>query len=99
MADVSAPEARDPDADGTETTDSTAESSFRCSYCGRRFATPTLRSLHQGSSHTDELTEAEWATVVDAREAEADELRRLRIRMLIGLTICYFGLLLLYATV
>ena len=78
---------------------SDADGAVRCTYCGRRFATPRLRSLHHGSAHTDEVSEAEWEAVVAAREAEASDLRRLRIRMLIALVSCYFGFLLLYATV
>lgn len=78
---------------------SDADGPARCDYCGRQFATPRLLALHHGSAHTDEVSEAEWDAVVAAREAEAADLRRLRIRMLIALTLCYFGFLLLYATV
>lgn len=82
--------------------DASAESErepFRCDYCGRRFATERLRSLHYGSTHTEAVNDEEWAAVLTARENEADELRSLRIRMLIALVACYFGFLLLYATV
>ena len=82
--------------------DASAESEsgpFRCGYCGRRFPTERLRSLHHGSAHTEAVSDDEWAAVLAAREAETAELRRLRIRMLIALVACYFGLLLLYAAV
>ncbi|GAB7093108.1 hypothetical protein JCM30237_02600 [Halolamina litorea] len=75
-----------------------ADAGTRCRYCGRRFPTERLLALHHGSSHTHEVTDDEWEAVVAAREAEADELRRVRIRMLLALTLCYFGFLLLYAT-
>ena len=71
----------------------------RCGYCGRRFPSERLLALHHGSEHTHAVSEAEWAAVVDAREAEAAELRRVRIRMLLALVGCYFGFLLLYASV
>lgn len=71
----------------------------RCAYCGRRFATPRLLALHHGSAHTHAVSDAEWDAVVAAREAEAAELQRLRLRMLMALVLCYFGFLLLYATV
>lgn len=87
------------DADVSVTEAGAVDGPVRCAYCGRRFATPRLRSIHHGSDHTDEVSEVEWAAVVAAREAEAEELRRLRIRMLIALVACYFGFLLLYAVV
>lgn len=71
----------------------------RCDYCGRRFPTQRLLALHHGSEHTRTVTEPEWEAVVNARAEEAAELRRLRIRMLVALVLCYFGFLLLYATV
>ena len=71
----------------------------RCEYCGRRFPTDRLLALHHGSEHTRAVTEREWEAVVDARAEEAADLRRLRIRMLVALVLCYFGFLLLYASV
>lgn len=86
---------------GTDVPDSAdgTDEPVRCRYCGQRFATERLRSLHHGSAHTEAVDDDEWAAVLAARESEAAELRRLRIRMLIALVACYFGFLLLYATV
>ena len=60
---------------------------------------PTDSGLHYGNTHTEAVNDEEWAAVLAARESETDELRRLRIRMLIALVACYFGFLLLYAIV
>ena len=76
--------------------DETGRETVRCSYCDRRFASEHLRSLHHGSEHTHELTETEWNTVETARESEADAVRSLRLRVLVGLVVLYFGFLLLY---
>lgn len=76
--------------------DEEREGALTCSYCGRRFASERLRSLHHGSEHTQEVSDAEWAAVEEAREAEAAALRSLRLRLLVVLVVLYFGLLLVY---
>jgi len=70
-----------------------------CSYCGRRFATERLRSLHHGSEHTQEVSDAEWRAVEAARERESQALRSLRLRLLVVLVVLYFAFLLVYGVI
>lgn len=70
-----------------------------CSYCGRRFATEQVRALHHGSEHTHEVSDPEWEAVQDARQAEAEALRSLRLRLLVLLVVLYFAFLLVYVLV
>lgn len=72
------------------------DEALSCSYCGQRFATERVRTLHHGHEHTHEVTDAEWAAVEDAREAEAAALRSLRLRSLVVLVVLYFAFLLVY---
>lgn len=70
-----------------------------CSSCGRRFASSRLAALHRGEAHPECLDDDEWAAVVAAREAEAADLRRFRLRVGIALVCLYFGFVVLYALV
>lgn len=70
-----------------------------CPSCGRRFATARLATLHRGEAHPARLDDDEWAEVAAAREAEATELRRLRLKMGLWLVVLYFGFVVLYALV
>lgn len=71
----------------------------RCRFCGRRFTTARTHALHLGEAHADELSDADWEAVTNARAAEAADLRRYRLKALIALVVLYFGFLLLYAAV
>lgn len=84
---------------GEAMADDTTRTPATCPTCDREFASSRLRTLHRGEAHPDHLDDEGWNAVVAAREAEAADLRRLRLRMGLALVCLYFGFVVLYALV
>jgi hypothetical protein len=70
---------------------------YRCSHCGRPFATESFLALHRGLAHGTALTADERDAYESALAAETADIRRFRIIALGGLVALYFGLLFAYA--
>jgi len=72
---------------------------YRCPYCDRPFRREEQRTLHIGLSHYDRMTEAEEAAFREVYSAEDETLGLYRLKLVGGLVLVYFGMLLLYAVV
>lgn len=72
---------------------------WNCSYCGRQCMGEQLLSLHKGHEHKNELTESERTDYENAVAAEEKALRRYRLKVLLVVTVLYFGFLFTYRLV
>lgn len=72
------------------------DSPARCRYCDRPFADDTLRSLHEGVAHYDELDADSRTDFAETYEAEQESIRLFRLKALAVLVVLYFGFLWAY---
>lgn len=70
-----------------------------CPYCGRQCMDDQLLALHKGHVHTDQLTATERTDYENASAAEDEALRRYRLKVLLVVTVLYFGFLFAYRIV
>lgn len=91
------------DADNQHTrADSQAQApdtALQCPYCGQPFPRSQLLTLHLGLEHEPRLTASERAAFEQAYQAETDDLRLFRLKLLLVLIVIYFGLLFVYAVI
>lgn len=72
---------------------------LNCPYCGRQCTDDQLLALHKGHDHTDQLTPTERTEYENASAAEDEALRRYRLKVLLVVTVLYFGFLFAYRIV
>ncbi|WP_256299102.1 DUF7410 domain-containing protein [Haloarchaeobius salinus] len=86
-------------ADHSETDVPAGVTAHRCPYCDRPFRRAEQCTLHVGLEHYDRMTEAEEDAFREVYESEEEELGLYRLKLVGGLVVVYFGMLLLYAVV
>ncbi|WP_440991193.1 DUF7410 domain-containing protein [Haloarchaeobius baliensis] len=86
-------------ADPSDTYVPPGVTAHRCPYCDRPFRRAEQRTLHVGLEHYDRMTDAEEDAFREVYESEEEELGLYRLKLVGGLVLVYFGMLLLYAVV
>ena len=78
-------------------TDDRTETAVNCPYCDRPFSTERICALHKGQEHPSELSDDERQVVRNVSDRETAELRRFRLKAVLGLVLLYFMFLFAYA--